>query len=92
MYSLVTVKHTEGNYKTKGGFFDNNIYGFWSWLKRVIYGIYYNLSRKHLQSYCSEYLYRYNTRTVKDLMRFESTVELYACRRLRYIDLTAKRA
>lgn len=49
----------------------NTIEGFWSHLKRGIDGIQHHVSRKHLQRYCDEYQYRYNTRLMTDFERFE---------------------
>lgn len=48
----------------------NTIEGFWSHLKRGIDGIYHHVSPKHLQRYCDEYQYRYNTREMTDSERF----------------------
>ncbi|MGH7236934.1 MAG: IS1595 family transposase [Candidatus Saccharimonadales bacterium] len=50
----------------------NTIEGFWSHLKRGIDGIQHHVSRKHLQRYCDEYQYRYNTRLMTDFERFEN--------------------
>ncbi len=48
----------------------NTIEGFWAHLKRGIDGIYHHVSPKHLQRYCDEYQYRYNTREMSDGERF----------------------
>lgn len=40
----------------------NTIEGFWSLVKRGIGGVYHSVSAKHLQSYLSEYAWRYNRR------------------------------
>jgi transposase-like protein len=40
----------------------NTIEGFWSLVKRGIGGVYHSVSAKHLQSYLSEYAWRYNHR------------------------------
>lgn len=37
-----------------------SIEGFWSLLKHGIYGIYHQVSPKHLNKYCDEFAYRYN--------------------------------
>ena len=50
----------------------NSIEGFWSHLKRGIDGIYHHISAKHLQRYCDEYQYRYNTRSMTDGERFNN--------------------
>jgi len=50
----------------------NTIEGFWSLLKRGIFGIYHSVSPKHLDRYCDEFEYRYNTRKVNDAQRFNA--------------------
>jgi transposase-like protein len=40
----------------------NTLEGFWSLVKRGIDGVYHSVSTKHLQSYVSEYAWRYNHR------------------------------
>src|SRR5208283_1598826 len=40
----------------------NSLEGFWSLVKRGIGGVYHSVSTKHLQSYVSEYAWRYNRR------------------------------
>lgn len=57
------------------GFHTNGIENFWNVLKRGIYGIYHQVSRKHLQRYCDEFGARYNTRELKDNQRFELSVQ-----------------
>jgi transposase-like protein len=75
-YTHVSIKHTDGNYITVGDDHTNTIEGFWSLLKRGIIGIYHNVSPKHLSRYCDEFSYRYNTRGVKDVVRFEDAFKL----------------
>lgn len=64
------VKHNEGNYVSTTGFHTNGLEGYWSLFKRGIYGIYHHTSPKHLQRYCNEFSYRFNTRGVEDTERF----------------------
>jgi len=61
IYNHSIVKHGEGEY-VKGNAHTNTIEGFWSLLKRGIVGIYHFTSKKHLQSYVDEFVFRYNTR------------------------------
>ena len=63
------VGHERGEY-VRGKYHTNTIEGFFSFLKRSIYGIYHQVSHKHLQAYCNENAYRYNTRNMKDGERF----------------------
>lgn len=82
------VNHILDEY-VRGEWHTNTIEGFWSILKRGIYGIYHQVSPKHLQRYCDEFSYRYNSRTIKDNERFELTVK--SCEgRLKYNDLIEK--
>ena len=82
------VNHTEDEY-VRGHWHTNTVEGFFSQLKRSIYGIYHQVSPKHLERYCIETAYRYNTRKIKDNERFEFTV-LNAQGRLKYKDLVKK--
>jgi len=89
VYDHESVKHTEGNYITEGDKHTNNIEGFWSLLKRGIIGIYHYVSPKHLQRYCHEFGYRYNTRKVSDILRFDDLLQLADGKRLTYKMLIA---
>ncbi len=61
IYDHSIVKHNQSQY-VNGRIHTNTIEGFWSLLKRGIYGIYHATSRKHLQMYVDEFVFRYNTR------------------------------
>lgn len=89
VYNHITVKHTENNYITIGEDHTNNIEGYWSLLKRGIIGIYHFVSPKHLHRYCNEFGYRYNTRKVSDVTRFEDAFKLVNNVRLTYTKLIA---
>jgi len=88
-YNHITIKHTENNYITIGEYHTNNIEGYWSLLKRGIIGIYHYVSPKHLQRYCHEFGFRYNTRNVADVVRFEDAFKLVNNCRLTYTKLIA---
>ncbi len=71
------IHHTIGHLKkeyVRGGIHTQTIEGFWSLMKRGINGIYHSVSPKHLQRYCDEYAYRYNSRKINDSERFVSTL------------------
>ncbi len=61
IYDHSVVKHNQGEYKI-GIAHTNTIEGFWSLFKRGILGIYHFTSKKHLQKYIDEFVFRYNTR------------------------------
>lgn len=68
-----TVNHSQGEYRN-GIAYTNTVEGFFSSLKRSIYGIYHSVSPKHLEQYCSETSYRYNQRKISDKQRFVDTL------------------
>ena len=75
MYEHFIVKHKNGEY-VNGKAYTNTIEGFWSWLKRGIFGIYHFTSKKHLQRYVDEFVFRYNLREMSDGNRFN----LFLCK------------
>jgi transposase-like protein len=69
IYNHSIVKHNQGEY-VNGRVHTNTIEGFWSLLKRGIVGIYHFTSKKHLQRYVDELVFRYNTRKISESGRF----------------------
>lgn len=63
------VNHTEQEF-VRAGVHTNTIEGAFSILKRSIYGIYHQVTPKHLSRYCDETMFRYNFRKIKDHERF----------------------
>lgn len=49
----------------RGEFHTNTLEGFWTLLKRGIYGQYHKVSVKHLQAYLNEFTFKYNYRANK---------------------------
>jgi transposase-like protein len=88
-YQREIVHHNANEYRTERGFSTNGLEGFWSLLKRGIYGIYHQVSAKHLDKYCNEFVYRYNTRTETDSERFCQSL-INAEERLTYKNLIGK--
>ena len=88
-YQHVSIKHTPGNFITKGDEHTNNIEGYWSILKRGIIGTFHSVSPQHLQRYCNEFDYRYNTRSITPAERFADGVKNAHNARLTYKVLTA---
>lgn len=60
-YMHETVQHSKGEY-ARGFVHTNSIEGFWAIFKRGYVGTYHQMSRKHLQRYIDEFVYRYNHR------------------------------
>ena len=49
-----------------GSIHSNTIEGFFSLVKRGLYGTFHSVSRHHLHRYLDEFCYRYNTRKISD--------------------------
>lgn len=88
IYDHSFVKHNQGMY-VDGRVHTNTIKGFWSLLKRGIFGIYHFTSKKHLQKYVDELVFRYNTRGNTDCTRFNLLL-INSTNRLTYNQLIAK--
>lgn len=69
VYDHKAVAHSRGEY-VRGRISTNTIESFWALLKRGIYGIYHFTSKKHLQMYVDEFVFRYNTRKGTESERF----------------------
>jgi len=86
-YEHKRIPHNKGQY-VKDNYHTNSIEGFWSLLKRGILGIYHSVSPKHLQKYCDEFAFRYNTKDYDEGNRFN--LALYcSVERLTYEQLIA---
>ena len=64
-YTHKVIPHNKGIYAI-GKFSTNGIEGAWSILKKMIYGIYHVVSKKHLPQYLLEFMFKYNTRDNAD--------------------------
>lgn len=58
----------------------NSIENAWTHLKRMIVGTYYKLSKKHLQKYVDEFVFRFNTRNYSIAQRFNLLLCNLECR------------
>lgn len=85
LYNHMYVKHKDNEF-VNGRVYTNTIENFWGLLKRGLLGIYHNTSRKHLQMYIDEFVFRYNTRNLKEPERFNILLSKMT-NRLRYKDL-----
>lgn len=87
-YEHKSIPHTRGQY-VKDNYHTNSIEGFWSLLKRGILGIYHSVSPKHLQLYCDEFSFRYNTKDFDEGNRFNFALYCAFEERLTYKRLIA---
>ena len=85
-----TVNHMGGEY-SRGPVSTNGVESVWALLKRGIYGVYHQVSAKHLDRYVSEVSFRLNAGAVKQhtLARLDSFVAAVDGKRLTYSRLTA---
>jgi transposase-like protein len=60
-----TVNHSKGEY-VRGNAHTNTVEGFFSLLKRGIYGVYHHVGKGHLHRYCDEFSFRYSARALDD--------------------------
>lgn len=73
-YTHKSVKHALSIY-VDGNVHTNTIENFWSVLKRGIYGIYHQVSDKHVSRYLDEFAARFNTRKLTQQERFDNFLE-----------------
>ncbi len=85
-----SVSHSKGEY-VNGESHTGTLDGYWGLLKRGIIGIYHSASKKHLHRYCDEFSFRYNTRKLKEVERYELALKQSFGRRLKWDNLVAKR-
>ena len=81
------VCHSAGEYVRKEGgrsIHTNTVEGFFSLLKRGVYGTFHHLSKKHLHRYLSEFDFRYNARDVSDGERTEKAIHSVVGKQLMY--------
>ena len=64
------IQHGLKMYSDGNGITTNSIEGFWAHFKRCIFGIYHFVSKKYLQRYIDEAVYRWNTRKADESVRF----------------------
>lgn len=85
LYQREFVDHGKKQY-VNGDVTTNTIEGFWGIIKRGIIGVYQMASRKHLQRYVDEFVWRYNVRKQPMYVQFQMLFTNFDCR-LKYKDL-----
>jgi transposase-like protein len=82
-----TVKHSEGQYSYKAfgqSINTNSVESFFALMKRGHYGVFHQLSRKHLHRYCDEFSFRWSYRDLSDGERTVIAIMGSVGRRLMY--------
>lgn len=72
-YHHTTINHSKKEF-ARLWFHTNSVEGMFSHFDRMLLGSYFQLSPKHLQRYCDEFIFRYNSRKIKDGERFENAI------------------
>lgn len=65
-----TVNHGKDEY-VRGDAYSNTVEGYFSILKRGVYGTFHSISEAHLHRYLAEFDFRYTTRGISDVDRAE---------------------
>lgn len=73
VYEHKTINHDNFQY-VDGLCHTNTVEGYFGLFKRMVYGIYHQVSTKHLQRYVDEHNFRYNSRKIKDGDRFYNSL------------------
>jgi transposase-like protein len=83
-----TVAHTLGEYVTEDGLaHTNSAEAFFAILKRGVMGSFHSVSEQHLQRYCDEFAFRWNTRSalgIEDTERAALAIKGAKGKRLTY--------
>jgi len=85
-YKHMTVNHSAREFVNRMAH-TNGIESFWALLKRGYYGIYHQMSVKHLPHYINEFSFRHNTARDGTIAFIESIIRKIESRRLTYEDL-----
>jgi transposase-like protein len=86
-YDHQKVVHGRGQY-VQGECYTNGLENFWSHLKRGIIGVYHWTSRKHLNKYVQEFVFKYNYRNMPIQTQMNVIFDNSNCR-LTYKQLTS---
>lgn len=89
-----TTQHGCGMY-VQGNTHSNTVEGYFSILKRGLIGTFHHVGEQHLQRYCNEFDFRYNTRTAlgfTDMERADMALKGIAGKRLTYRRINGQQA
>lgn len=89
LYPHAIVKHGKGQYVV-GDAHSNSAESFWALFKRGYHGTYHTMSKKHLQKYVDEFVFRFNNRASELVDVFADIVgRVSESEKLAYKTLTA---
>lgn len=74
LYPHASVSHGRGEYVRDGVIHSNTMESFWALFKRGYYGTYHQMSKKHMQRYVNEFVFRFNAREQERSTTFDSMV------------------
>lgn len=89
-YRRGAINHSKKEW-ARGEINTNSIESFWALFKRGHHGTYHSMSKKHLQRYIDEFVFRFNTRQEAMAEKFENLVQKVSeCGTLSYKELCNK--
>ena len=83
----IAVNHSKGQYVDDEGYTTNSVESHWAVVKRVLKGIFHQVSVKHLPRYLAEFMWCHNHRAVEVLEQMGAVVRNMAGRQLRLQDM-----
>ena len=79
-----TVNHSANEYARAFFWHSNTVEGYFSLLKRAIFGTFHHVSEAHLHRYTAEQDFKWNTRKLTDAERFSASISGITGKRLTY--------
>lgn len=79
-----TVNHSANEYARAFFWHSNTVEGYFSLLKRAVFGTFHHVSEAHLHRYTAEQDFKWNTRRTTDFQRFPASIGGIAGKRLTY--------
>lgn len=79
------VTHSKKEYVGSNGASTNTAESYFAIMKRGIYGVFHHVGRQHLQRYCDEFAFRWNTRQISDVERTFAAIRSIEGKRLTYL-------
>jgi transposase-like protein len=79
-----TVNHSQNEYARAYFWHTNTVEGYYSLLKRSIFGTFHHVSEAHLHRYTAEQDFKFNTRKMTDAERFAASIPGIVGKRLSY--------